>query len=69
MIPAILVVSAVGTYTLLKAFYPLRWYFEDSGLSGTGWVGENKEDKMSKTGEKPGKGTYLFFALQPFAGE
>ncbi len=29
VIPAILVVSAVGTYTLLKAFYPLRWYAGD----------------------------------------
>ena len=29
VIPAILVVSAVGIYTLLKALYPLRWYAGD----------------------------------------
>ena len=29
VIPAILVVSAVGIYTLVKALYPLRWYAGD----------------------------------------
>lgn len=29
IIPAIFVVSAIGTYTLVKALYPLRWYAGD----------------------------------------
>lgn len=29
IIPVIFVVSAIGTYTLVKALYPLRWYAGD----------------------------------------